>query len=63
VIGGHLPILDGWRALSILLVMAGHLLPLGPQSWGMTRRRGGFWNGYIFHPFWLPDNVFPPHQA
>lgn len=26
--------LDGWRALSILLVMAGHLLPVGPQEWG-----------------------------
>jgi peptidoglycan/LPS O-acetylase OafA/YrhL len=25
------PVLDGWRAISILLVMAGHLLPLGPK--------------------------------
>jgi peptidoglycan/LPS O-acetylase OafA/YrhL len=25
------PELDGWRGLSILFVMAGHLLPLGPQ--------------------------------
>lgn len=25
--------MDGWRALSILLVLAGHLLPLGPKSW------------------------------
>src|SRR4051794_39621693 len=24
--------LDGWRACSILLVLAGHLLPLGPKS-------------------------------
>ncbi len=24
-------VLDGWRAVSILLVMAGHLLPLGPK--------------------------------
>ena len=24
--------LDGWRAVSILAVMAGHLLPLGPAS-------------------------------
>jgi peptidoglycan/LPS O-acetylase OafA/YrhL len=28
--------LDGWRALSILLVLAGHLLPLGPKSWLMN---------------------------
>jgi peptidoglycan/LPS O-acetylase OafA/YrhL len=32
--GEHrIAILDGWRALSILLVLAGHLLPLGPKSW------------------------------
>ena len=29
----HIPILDGWRALSILLVLAGHWLPLGPANW------------------------------
>lgn len=29
--GGHLPILDGWRAISILLVMGCHMLPLGPS--------------------------------
>ena len=29
----HLPILDGWRALSILFVLAGHWLPLGPDNW------------------------------
>lgn len=28
----RLPMLDGWRALSILLVLAGHLLPLGLKS-------------------------------
>lgn len=25
--------LDGWRAVSILAVLAGHLLPIGPQAW------------------------------
>ena len=25
------PVLDGWRGISILLVLAGHLFPLGPQ--------------------------------
>lgn len=29
----HIPVLDGWRALSILLVLAGHWFPMGPQSW------------------------------
>ena len=29
----HIPILDGWRALSILFVLAGHWLPLGLASW------------------------------
>lgn len=28
--------LDGWRGLSILLVLAGHLLPLGPKAWQMN---------------------------
>lgn len=29
----HIPILDGWRALSILFVLAGHWLPLGRADW------------------------------
>lgn len=32
----RISILDGWRALSILLVLAGHLLPLGPGSWRLN---------------------------
>lgn len=32
----HLPLLDGWRALSITLVLAGHLLPIGPASWKLN---------------------------
>ncbi|MBJ7499714.1 MAG: acyltransferase [Sphingopyxis sp.] len=32
----HLPLLDGWRALSIAFVLAGHLLPLGPGSWRLN---------------------------
>jgi peptidoglycan/LPS O-acetylase OafA/YrhL len=32
----RIEILDGWRATSILLVLAGHLLPLGPHGWGMN---------------------------
>jgi len=37
----RIPILDGWRALSILLVLAGHLLPLGPHRWGMNAAVAG----------------------
>jgi peptidoglycan/LPS O-acetylase OafA/YrhL len=32
----RISILDGWRALSILAVLAGHLLPLGPGRWGLN---------------------------
>src|SRR5450631_310914 len=27
----HIPVLDGWRGISILCVLAGHMLPLGPK--------------------------------
>lgn len=29
----HIRVLDGWRGISILLVVMGHLLPLGPKKW------------------------------
>src|SRR5689334_14512129 len=29
----RLPILDGYRAASIIFVLCGHLLPLGPKTW------------------------------
>ena len=32
----HLPLLDGWRALSITLVLVGHLLPVGPKGWALN---------------------------
>lgn len=32
----YIPILDGWRALSILFVLAGHWLPLGPSVWQLN---------------------------
>ena len=28
----RLPVLDGWRGISILCVLAGHMLPLGPKA-------------------------------
>jgi len=27
------PVLDGWRGISIVAVLAAHMLPLGPKSW------------------------------
>ena len=32
----RLPELDGWRMVSILSVLAGHMLPLGPKDWMMN---------------------------
>lgn len=32
----RLKMLDGWRAVSILSVMAAHMLPLGPARWAMN---------------------------
>lgn len=34
--GAHLAVLDGWRGISILLVLASHLLPLGPKAWQLN---------------------------
>jgi peptidoglycan/LPS O-acetylase OafA/YrhL len=30
------PALDGWRGISILLVLLGHLFPLGPKGWRLN---------------------------
>lgn len=32
----RIPILDGYRAASIIFVLCGHLLPLGPKSWELN---------------------------
>ena len=32
----RLKVLDGWRGLSILLVLLGHLLPIGPKAWQLN---------------------------
>lgn len=34
--GHHFEVLDGWRAVSIVMVLCGHLLPLGPKSFEMN---------------------------
>ena len=36
----RLTVLDGWRGVSILLVLATHLLPLGPSTWHLNDMAG-----------------------
>ncbi len=36
----RLTVLDGWRGVSILAVLATHLLPLGPKSWQLNETFG-----------------------
>lgn len=36
----HFSVLDGWRAISILLVLAAHFLPLGPKPWQLNVAAG-----------------------
>lgn len=33
-------VLDGWRGISILLVLAAHLMPIGPQAWQLNITTG-----------------------
>lgn len=42
LVHGRIPMLDGWRALSILSVMAGHLLPLGFKTWALNEAVAAF---------------------
>jgi peptidoglycan/LPS O-acetylase OafA/YrhL len=36
----HLKVLDGWRGLSVALVLATHLLPLSPKAWQFNHASG-----------------------
>lgn len=36
----YFQVLDGWRGLSILFVLATHLLPLGPKAWRLNDTAG-----------------------
>ncbi|MEH3159085.1 MAG: acyltransferase [Sphingomonas taxi] len=44
----RLKMLDGWRALSILAVLAAHMLPLGPARWGLNGSAGAFGMAVFF---------------
>lgn len=46
--GRHLKILDGWRGISILAVLAAHLLPLGPKNWELNAALGVFGMAVFF---------------
>jgi peptidoglycan/LPS O-acetylase OafA/YrhL len=41
-------VLDGWRGISILAVLACHLLPLGPARWGLNAAAGIFGMAIFF---------------
>lgn len=36
----HLAVLDGWRGISVLAILACHLLPLGPKDWQLNDMAG-----------------------
>lgn len=40
ITGSRIGVLDGWRAVSILLVMAAHMLPLGLPQWRLNSASG-----------------------
>ncbi|NUT01577.1 MAG: acyltransferase [Sphingomonas sp.] len=44
----RIPILDGWRATSILLVLGAHLLPLGPNFLGLNETAGAMGMALFF---------------
>jgi len=44
----HIHVLDGWRGLSILFVLAAHLLPLGSKNWQMNETVGALGMSLFF---------------
>lgn len=44
----RLAVLDGWRGISILLVLAAHLLPLGPKQWRINEAAGAMGMALFF---------------
>ncbi len=44
----RLPVLDGWRGISILAVLAAHMLPLGPARFDLNYMAGEFGMGLFF---------------
>ena len=48
VADGRLFVLDGWRAISILLVLTTHLLPVGPKAWHLNLLTGAMGMSIFF---------------
>jgi peptidoglycan/LPS O-acetylase OafA/YrhL len=46
--GKRIPVLDGWRATSILLVLGAHLLPLGPKVLALNDTAGAMGMALFF---------------
>ncbi len=44
----RLPVLDGWRGISILAVLAAHMLPLGPKRFALNETAGVFGMAIFF---------------
>jgi peptidoglycan/LPS O-acetylase OafA/YrhL len=44
----RLSVLDGWRGVSIISVLACHLLPLGPKAWNLNPTAGPFGMAIFF---------------
>lgn len=64
--GQRLEVLDGWRGVSITLVLAAHLLPLGPKGWFVNDSIGilgmvMFFNlsGFLITSFLLDEPTVP----
>ncbi len=62
----RLAVLDGWRGISISLVLAGHLLPLGPKSWQLNEAVAGagmaiffILSGFLITNLLLKDDRIP----
>jgi peptidoglycan/LPS O-acetylase OafA/YrhL len=58
--GPHLGVLDGWRGLSILFVLAAHLLPLGKKEWQVNSSAGilGMVLFFILSGFLITSSFF-----
>jgi len=44
----RLAVLDGWRGISILSILACHFVPLGPKSWDLNQAAGPFGMAIFF---------------
>ena len=49
-------VLDGWRGISITLVLLGHLFPLGPKSWQLNGTVAAAGMAIFFYIVWFFNN-------